>query len=151
MRLETADCADSVELNARIAAIVRNRSSRQSPRASQHVVVEGSVLLERDRVRISVRLIDALHDQHLWAQTYEPRPGDVTSWQSEVARTIAQQIEVTLTPREDTRLRCVHSVDPEAHTAYLRDLYYGHQSFTETAFRTAIAHFSARSAGAFSI
>ena len=58
------------------------------------VVVEGSVLLEGDRVRISVRLIDALNDQHLWAQSYERHLRDVLSWQSEVARSIAQQIEV---------------------------------------------------------
>ena len=105
------------------------------------VVVEGSVLLEGDRARISVRLIDAPNDQHLWAQTYERHRRDVLSWQSEVARSIAQQIEVTFTPREDARLSQVHSVDPEAHAAYLRGRYYWHQSFTEAAFKTAIAHF----------
>jgi len=105
------------------------------------VVVEGSVRLEGDRVRITVRLIDALHDQHLWAQSYEPQLRDVLSWQSEVVRSIAEQIEVTVTPGEDARLKQVHSIDPEAHAAYLRGRYYWHQSFTETAFRTAIAHF----------
>ena len=58
-----------------------------------------------------------------------------------MARSIAQQIEVTFTPREDARLSQVHSVDPEAHAAYLRGRYYWHQSFTEAAFKTAIAHF----------
>jgi TolB-like protein/Flp pilus assembly protein TadD len=105
------------------------------------VVVEGSVLLEGDRARISVRLIDAPNDQHLWAQSYERYRRDVLSWQSEIARSIAQQIEVTLTPREDARLSQVHSVDPEAHAAYLRGRYYWHQSFTEAALKTAVAHF----------
>jgi TolB-like protein/Flp pilus assembly protein TadD len=105
------------------------------------VVVEGSVLLERDRVRVSVRLIDALNDQHLWAQSYECHLRDVSSWQSEVVKSIVQEIDVTVTPPEDARLRQVHSVDPEAHASYLRGRYYWHQSFTETAFRTAIAHF----------
>jgi tetratricopeptide (TPR) repeat protein len=86
-------------------------------------------------------LIDALNDQHLWAEKYERHLRDVTSWQSEVVMSIVQHIEVTITPREDARLRRVHSVDPEAHAAYLRGRYYWHQSFTETAFRTAIAHF----------
>ena len=86
-------------------------------------------------------MIDAPNDQHLWAQTYERHRRDVLSWQSEVARSIAQQIEVTFTPREDARLSQVHSVDPEAHAAYLRGRYYWHQSFTEAAFKTAIAHF----------
>jgi TolB-like protein len=105
------------------------------------VVVEGSVLLEGDRVHISVRLIDALNDQHLWAQSYERHLRDVLSCQSEVARSIAQQIEVKVTPREDARLRNVRSVDPEAHAAYSRGRYYWHQSFTETGLKTSIAHF----------
>ena len=105
------------------------------------VAVEGSVLLEGDRVRISVRLIDALNDQQLWTQSYERHLRDVLSCKSEMARSIAQQIEVTLTPREDARLRQGHSIDPEAHAVYLRGRYYWHQSFTEAAFRTAIAHF----------
>ena len=105
------------------------------------VAVEGSVVLEDDRVRISVRLIDALNDQHLWAQTYERHLRDVLACQSEMARSIAQQIEITVTPGEDARLRQVQSIDPEAHTAYSRGRYYWHRSFTETAFRTAIAQF----------
>lgn len=105
------------------------------------VVIEGSVLLEGDRVRISVRLIDVLNDRHLWAQSYERHLRDVLSCQSEVARSIAQQIEIKVTPREDARLRNVRSVEPEAHAAYLRGRYYWHQSFTETGLKTSIAHF----------
>jgi TolB-like protein/Flp pilus assembly protein TadD len=135
----------SLRVISRTSSMQQRSAARPLPafaRALQlDVVVEGSVLLERDRVRISVRLIDALNDRHLWAQSYERRLRDVLSWQSEVARSIVQQIEVTLTPSEDARLRHVHSVNPEAHAAYLRGLYYWHQSFTETAFRTAIAHF----------
>jgi TolB-like protein len=133
----------SLRVISRTSSLQQRSAARPLPafaRALQlDVVVEGSVLLEGDRVHISVRLIDALHDQHLWAQNYEPQLREVLSWQSEVARSIAQQIEVTVTPREDARLRHVDSVNPEAHAAYLRGLYYWHQSFTETAFRTAIA------------
>ena len=105
------------------------------------VVVEGSVLLQRDCVRITVRLLDAVADKHLWAQSYERHLRDVLSWQSEVAKTIAQQIDVTAAPREHARLRHVHSVDPEAHAAYLRGRYFWHQSFTATAFSAAIQQF----------
>src|SRR5688572_32997796 len=55
--------------------------------------------------------------------------------------TLSQADENAATPREHARLRHVHSVDPEAHAAYLRGRYYWHQSFTETAFRSAIRHF----------
>ena len=135
----------SLRVISRTSAMQYRSATRPLPaiaRALQlDVVVEGSVLLEGDRARISVRLIDAPNDQHLWAQTYERHRRDVLSWQSEVARSIAQQIAVAVTPREDARLRQVHSVDPEAHAAYVRGRYYWHQSFTEAAFTTAIAHF----------
>jgi TolB-like protein/Flp pilus assembly protein TadD len=135
----------SLRVISRTSSMQYRNATRPLPafaRALQlDVVVEGSVLLEGDGARISVRLIDAPNDQHLWAQTYECHRRDALSWHSEIARSIAQQIEVTLTPREDARLRQVHSVDPEAHAAYLRGRYYWHQSFTEAAFKTAIAHF----------
>ena len=105
------------------------------------VVVEGSVLLEGDCVTISLRVIDALNDRHVWAHRYEGHPRDVLSWQSDAARSIVQRIDVTLTPTEDARLNEAHPVDYESHAAYLRGLYYWHQSFTETAFKSAIAHF----------
>jgi TolB-like protein/Flp pilus assembly protein TadD len=105
------------------------------------VVIEGSVLIEGDSVRISIGLIDALNDQHLWAQSYERRLCDVLSWQSEVARSIARKIEVKVTPLEDARLRKIRSVDPETHAAYLRGRYYWHQFFTETGLKAALAHF----------
>jgi TolB-like protein/Flp pilus assembly protein TadD len=105
------------------------------------VVVEGSVRLQRDCVRISVRLLDAFADKHLWAKSYQRHLRDVLSWQSEVAKTIAQQIDVSAAPPEHARPRQIHSVSPEAHAAYLKGRYYWHQSFTATAFRSAIRHF----------
>jgi DNA-binding winged helix-turn-helix (wHTH) protein/tetratricopeptide (TPR) repeat protein len=105
------------------------------------VVVEGSVLLDGDRARIGVRLIDAVGDRHLWAQHYERHLREVASWPAEVAKCIAQEIEVTLTAREHARLGAVYAVDPEAHIAYLLGRYYWHHFFTEAAFKTAIGHF----------
>jgi TolB-like protein len=105
------------------------------------VVIEGSILLDGDHVRIGVRLIDALNDQHVWARTYDRHLREVLSWQSEVASAIAQQIEVTVTAPEHARLGDVRAIDPEAHIAYLRGRYYWHQSFTEAAFKSAIGHF----------
>ena len=55
-------------------------------------VVEGSALLD-DRVHLEVSLTDPFDDQPLWTQSYERSLRDVASWQSEVARTIAQQID----------------------------------------------------------
>jgi DNA-binding winged helix-turn-helix (wHTH) protein/tetratricopeptide (TPR) repeat protein len=118
------------------------RSLAEAARSLQlDVLVEGSVWFEADRVRINVRLIDAVNEGHLWAHNFERLLSDVPSWHSELARAIAQQIHVEVTPNENARLQDVKRVDPEAHAAYLRGRYYWHQFFTEEGLRTSISHF----------
>jgi eukaryotic-like serine/threonine-protein kinase len=94
--------------------------------AALHVqgVVEGSVLRAGDRVRITAQLIDAGTDVHLWAQQCERDLKDVLALQTEVARAIAGEIKVTLTPQERSRLTGARPVDPEAHEEYLKGKFY---------------------------
>jgi TolB-like protein/predicted Ser/Thr protein kinase len=103
-------------------------------------VIEGSVLRSGDRVRISAKLIRAATDQHLWAETYDRDLRDILALQSEVARTVAQQIKVTLTLQEQTRLATTHPVNPEAHDAYLKGRYYLNQ-LTEDRYKKSAEHF----------
>jgi TolB-like protein/Tfp pilus assembly protein PilF len=103
-------------------------------------VVEGSVLRSGDRVRITAQLIHAPSDTHLWAESYDRDLGDILALHSEVARTIAQKVKVTLTPDEETRLVIARPVIPEAHEAYLKGRYYSAKS-TEDGFRKAIEYF----------
>ncbi len=67
-------------------------------------VLEGSVQREGSRIRVSAQLIDARTDAHLWAQVYERKVADVFALQSEVARTIAEQLQAKLSPREKAAL-----------------------------------------------
>ncbi len=84
-------------------------------------LVEASVLKAGNRVRITVQLIHGLTDEHLWSSDYERDLDDILSLQSEVARDIARQIEVVLSPVEEARLAAAQpTVDPEAYTAYLQ-------------------------------
>ncbi|HEY8267009.1 MAG TPA: TIR domain-containing protein [Steroidobacteraceae bacterium] len=87
-------------------------------------IVEGSVLSSEGKVRVTAQLIYAPDDLHLWAATYDRSLSDVLLLQSEVARTIADQIEVTLTPKEELQLTGARRVDPVAQDAYLRGRYY---------------------------
>ncbi len=83
-------------------------------------VVEGSVQQAGDRVRIQVRLIDALpEEQNLWGQTYERAMSDVLVMYSEMARAIADKAQIKLTADELTRLTSVRQVNPEAYEALL--------------------------------
>jgi serine/threonine-protein kinase len=87
-------------------------------------IVEGSVMRAGDRVRINAQLIHAASDRHLWARSYERDLRDVLTLQSEVARAIADEIQVKLTPQERRRLARSRPVNVEAHEAYIRGRYH---------------------------
>jgi serine/threonine-protein kinase len=103
-------------------------------------VIEGSVLRAGDRVRITAQLIRAASDTHLWAESYDRDLRDVLGLQQEVARDIAQQIQVKLTPQEETVLGASRPVDPEVHDLYLWGLYHFNKG-NEKGFTQAIGYF----------
>ncbi len=87
-------------------------------------VVEGSVLRVGDRVRVSAQLIEADPERHLWANSYERQVRDVLALHGEMARTIAKEIKVILTPQEETRLAGARALSPAANEAYFRGRYF---------------------------
>jgi TolB-like protein/Tfp pilus assembly protein PilF len=87
-------------------------------------VVEGSVLRVGERVRVSVQLIEAEPERHLWANSYDRQASDVLALHSEMARTVAKEINVILTPQEETRLAGARAVNPAANEAYFRGRYF---------------------------
>jgi TolB-like protein/DNA-binding winged helix-turn-helix (wHTH) protein len=62
-------------------------------------IVEGSVVRSGNDVRVTVQLIRAANDQHLWAEEYQRELGDLIGLQRQIARTIAQQVSVNLDPQ----------------------------------------------------
>src|SRR5262249_36049281 len=87
-------------------------------------VIEGSVQRMGDRVQITVQLIHAATDRHLWAERYERDVRDVLALQNEVARAVAEAIQVQLTPDEQGRLARTHPINQEAYEAYLKGHYF---------------------------
>jgi TolB-like protein/Tfp pilus assembly protein PilF len=87
-------------------------------------VVEGTVLRVGGRIRITAQLINAANESHLWAESYERNLRDVLALQSEIARAIAREIQIKLTPQEHAQLSDVHPVDPDAYEAYLKGRYF---------------------------
>jgi serine/threonine-protein kinase len=81
-------------------------------------VVEGSVQRAGERVRVNVQLIDALNDAHLWAETYDRDLNDVFAIQSEIARTIADQLHAKLSPAEKAAIAERPTADPVAYALY---------------------------------
>src|SRR5438128_4783079 len=83
-------------------------------------VVEGSVQRSGNRVRVNAQLIDARTDAHLWAQTYDRDLADVFAIQSEIAKTIADQLQAKLSPTEKNAIEQRPTADVTAFDLYAR-------------------------------
>jgi TolB-like protein/Flp pilus assembly protein TadD len=125
------------ELTTRLAKLgswrITSRTSVMGYRATQKkipeiarelgvdAVVQGSVIRDGSRVKIIAQLIDGRTDRHIWADVYERELEDVLTIQSDVARAIAREVEVTLTPEGHARLAAAtRPVLPAAYEAYVR-------------------------------
>ena len=103
---------------------VRKSLSEIGRELNVDAVVEGSVLPVGEQVRITVQLIHAPTDTHLWAESYERDQRDILTLFSEIARTIAEEVEVTLTPDQKERLAAKRPIDPEAYRLYLMGMFH---------------------------
>jgi TolB-like protein/tetratricopeptide (TPR) repeat protein/DNA-binding winged helix-turn-helix (wHTH) protein len=90
--------------------------------ATLHVdaIVEGSVVREGDRVRVHAQLIRTATDEYFWSETYDREVRDVLALQSDVAHSIAEKVEVTLTGEERSRLVAARTVSPNVYESYLK-------------------------------
>jgi TolB-like protein/Flp pilus assembly protein TadD/tRNA A-37 threonylcarbamoyl transferase component Bud32 len=91
-------------------------------------IVEGSVQRAANRVRVSVQLIDAKTDMHLWAESYDRPLGDVFAIQSEIAKAIAGKLQAKLSPSQSTALAATPTRDPEAYDLFLKGDYQERQA-----------------------
>ena len=105
-------------------------------------VLEGSVRRVGERVRITAQLIRVSDESHLWAQSYERGFHDVLEVQVEVARAVAREIHITLTPHEQDRLDGdrSRSIDSQAYELYLRGRHFWYRR-TEEGIRKSIECF----------
>src|SRR5438876_7654503 len=83
-------------------------------------VVEGSVRRSGNHIRVSVQLIDALTDRHIWVQNYDRTLADSLALQGELATEIAAGVGATLSPQERARLEAMPTKNTAAYDAYLR-------------------------------
>src|SRR5438874_3252406 len=103
----------------------KNTSQKPSEIADQLGVanlLEGSVQKTNDQVRVTVQLIRAANDSHLWAETFDRKLTDIFSVESEVAKTIADRLRAKLTGQEEQVIAARSTDNPKAYDAYLRGL-----------------------------
>jgi len=87
-------------------------------------ILEGSVQKSAGQVRVTVQLINALTDTHLWAEIYDRKLTDIFAVESDVAKTIAETLRARLTGAEESAIAARPTENSEAHELYLRGRYF---------------------------
>jgi len=129
---------------ARTSAMQYRNTQRRADQIGRELgveyLLEGSVHREGDRVRITAQLIQVRDQTHVWAEEYDRDLQDVLILQRDVARSIAREIEVKLTPQLQSRLAITPAVDRKAYELYLKGRYFWNKR-TEEGFAKAIDYF----------
>jgi TolB-like protein/DNA-binding winged helix-turn-helix (wHTH) protein len=128
----------SLGVISRTSVMQYSKGNRKSLRAiarelNVDAIVEGTIVQSGDRVRITAQLIRASDDRHLWADEYVRDLTNVLELQGEVARAIAANIRIKLTPEEKSGLVRSRSVQPEAYDLFLQGNFFVQQGIRGTA------------------
>jgi TolB-like protein/Tfp pilus assembly protein PilF len=101
-------------------------------------LVEGSVIREGSRIRVTAQLIRGVTDDHFWSETYDRDLKDALTLESDVAQSIAHKVEVTVTGEERARLVAERHVAPEVYESYLKAQFI--QSYKRSEVERKIAY-----------
>jgi TolB-like protein/DNA-binding SARP family transcriptional activator len=137
---------EGVRVTSRTSVMAYKRAHKPLPEIGRALgvdaVVEGTVLREGDRVRITAQLVRTDTDEHLWAQSYERQLSSVLTLQAEVAADIAREIRARAASGARLAAKSERAVHPEAYTHYLKGRYLSGPGGSEQSlehFRLAIA------------
>src|SRR3989441_8151035 len=104
-------------------------------------ILEGSVQRAADQVRVTVQLINATNDAHLWAESYDRALTDIFTVESEIAKTIADTLRAKLTGSEERMMSKKPTANPEAYEFYLKGRFFWNKR-TGVDLRKAIDYFN---------
>jgi len=116
----------SLKVISRTSTMRYKKTDKSLPEIARELnvdgIVEGTVQRSGDRVRITAQLIHGPSDKHLWADSYERDARDVLNLEQALARAIADEIQVRLTPTEKERLARPRFVNLQAMEAYVQGM-----------------------------
>jgi TolB-like protein/Tfp pilus assembly protein PilF len=104
-------------------------------------IVEGSLMRDGNRIRVTAQMIRASTDEHFWSQTYDRELRDVFTVESELAQSIAQKVEATATGAEHERLEAARPVAPEVYESYSRGEFALNKSSSKAELEASIPYF----------
>jgi serine/threonine-protein kinase len=103
-------------------------------------IVEGSVQRFGEQVQININLINGASENRIWSNSYKRDLREILNLQNEVVRDLSQQIQIKLTPQEQTRLSGARSINAKAYDYFLRGRFYASRQSKEDN-ETAIENF----------
>jgi TolB-like protein/tetratricopeptide (TPR) repeat protein len=103
-------------------------------------IVEGSVLRQNNRIRVTAQLIRGATDEHFWSETYDRELKDIFAVQSHLAQSIAEKVQVTATGEEHARLTAARPVAPEVYESYLKG-QFAYKSNSRAGIEESIGYF----------
>ena len=104
-------------------------------------IVEGSVMRQGNRIRVTAQLIRGATDGHFWSETYDRELREVFTVQSELAQSIAEKVQVSVTGQEHQRLTAARSVAPEVYESYLKGRFVYDTGSNRAGIEESIADF----------
>jgi TolB-like protein/DNA-binding winged helix-turn-helix (wHTH) protein/Flp pilus assembly protein TadD len=104
-------------------------------------IVEGSVMREGNRIRVTAQLIRGATDDHFWSETYDRELRDVLALQSDLAQSIAQKVQATVTGEEQKSLTGVRSIAPEVYESYLKGRFAMNKGNSKADIEEGIGYF----------
>jgi TolB-like protein/Tfp pilus assembly protein PilF len=126
--IATLSRISALKVISRTSAVRYKGSDKPLPEIGRELgvdgIIEGSVRRAGQQVRITVQLIDAASDRHLWTDSYQRELLDVLALQSELAQAIAREIKIAVTPQQAAHLAARRPVNPETYEAYLKGMFW---------------------------
>ena len=104
-------------------------------------LVEGTVARSGSHLRITANLLQAFPEKHLWAESYDSEVGDALTVQGQIARAVAREIQVNLTPQEQNLMTKAPQFNAEAQDLFLRGRYVMSDFQTAGSAEKAIRYF----------
>ena len=83
-------------------------------------VMEGSVRMAGDRIRVTVQLISGTSEEHLWSENYDRRIDDIFAIQTDIAKQVAKSLKVRLLRGEEERMKSRAPTNTSAYSSYLK-------------------------------
>lgn len=139
--------SDIPELKVAPRASTRKYKSKEYtiPEIAKHLsvgfVLEGSVLMQEDRVRVTATLVDANTESTLWTDTYDRSMKDIIGIQRDIAENVTDALEVVLSSHSRERLNKPYTANAEAYVSYLQGRDFLRKPKSDANYRAAIEHF----------